>query len=137
MIRKNRFIDYELQITGKVMRDFRQLNVWDESHKLTLEIYRITKDFPKDEQFALTSQIRRASVSIASNIAEGCGRGSNKEYAQFIQIALGSAYEIDYQLLLSKDLGYLNLENYNYLNEKIDKVKRQLANLLKKIRETF
>lgn len=84
------------------MRDFRQLNVWEEAHKLTLEIYKLTKNFPKEELFGLTSQMRRATVSISSNIAEGCGRGSNKEYANFIQIALGSAYEIDYQLLLAK-----------------------------------
>lgn len=119
------------------MRDFRQLKVWEESHKLTLEIYRITKEFPKEELFALTNQMRRASASISSNIAEGCGRGSNKEYAHFIQIALGSAFEIDYQLLLSKDLGYFSLESYHVLNEKIDKIKRQLASLLKKIREAL
>ena len=119
------------------MRDFRQLNVWAESHQLTLEIYKITKEFPKDELFALTNQMRRASVSIPSNIAEGCGRGTNKEYAHFIQIALGSAFEIDYQLLLSKDLGYLNSTVYENLSERIDKVKRQLASLLKKVRETF
>lgn len=78
-----------------------------------------------------------ASVSIASNIAEGCGRGSNKEYAQFIQMALGSAYEIDYQVLLTKDLGYINAEKYAEFNERIDKTKRQLAALLKKIRESI
>lgn len=119
------------------MRDFRQLNVWEEAHKLTLEIYKMTKEFPKEELFGLTSQMRRASISIASNIAEGCGRGSNKEYAQFIQIALGSAYEIDYQLLLAKDLGYINAEKYDGLNERADKTKRQLAALLKKIRESI
>lgn len=118
------------------MRDFRQLNVWDEAHKLTLEIYKLTKEFPKEELFGLTSQMRRASVSIASNIAEGCGRGSNKEYAQFIQIALGSAYEIDYQILLAKDLGYLTNDVYKSLNERVDKTKRQLAALLKKVRES-
>jgi four helix bundle protein len=119
------------------MRDFRQLNVWEEAHNLALEVYRITKNFPKEELFALTNQLRRAVVSIPSNIAEGCGRGTNKEYAQFIQIAMGSAYEVDYQLLLSKDLGYLEKVEYEKLNDRIDKIKRQLASLLKKIRETF
>lgn len=78
------------------MRDFRQLRVWEDSHQLALEIYKITKSFPKEELFALTSQIRRASVSIASNIAVGCGRGSNKDYANFLQMALGSAFKVDY-----------------------------------------
>ena len=118
------------------MRDFRQLKVWEESHQLTLEIYRITKNFPKDELFALTNQMRRATVSIPSNIAEGCGRGSNKEYAQFLQFAMGSASELDYQFLLSKDLGYIDLETYRKVNDKVDKVKRQLAMLLKRVRET-
>ncbi|CAN5327160.1 hypothetical protein BH20ACI1_BH20ACI1_10250 [soil metagenome] len=94
------------------MRDFRQLRVWEDSHHLTLEIYQITKNFPKEELFALTNQMRRAACSIPSNIAEGCGRGSNKEYAQFLQIAMGSAYELVYQFLLSKDLCYINLEMY-------------------------
>ena len=119
------------------MRDFRQLKVWEESHLLTLEVYRLTREFPKEELFALTNQMRRAAASIGSNIAEGCGRGSNKEYAHFVQIALGSAFEIDYQLMLSKDLEYCSLESYKILSEKVDKVKRQLASLLKKIRETL
>lgn len=117
------------------MRDFRQLRVWEESHQITLEIYRITKSFPKEELFALTSQIRRASISIPSNIAEGCCRGSNKDYANFLQIALGSAFEIDYQLLLAKDLTYISPDSYLLLNRKIDALKRQLATLLHKVRE--
>ena len=117
------------------MRDFRQLRVWEESHILTLEIYKSTKNFPKEELFSLTSQMRRSASSIPSNIAEGCGRGTNREYAQFLQIAMGSAYELDYQVLLSKDLKYINPSNYERINGKIDRVKRQLAALLKKVRE--
>lgn len=107
------------------MRDFRQLRVWEASHKLTLEIYKITIDFPKEELFALTNQMRRSASSIPTDIAEGCGRGSNKDYAKFLQIAMGSAYELDYQLLLSKDLGYIDTSKYNEINGKIDSTKRQ------------
>lgn len=117
------------------MRDFRQLRVWQESHQLTLEIYHITKTFPKEELFSLTNQIRRASISIPSNIAEGCGRGSNKDYANFLQMALGSAFEVDYQLLLAKDLKYIDADSYLVLNGKIDILKRQLSILLQKVRE--
>lgn len=118
------------------MRDFRQLRVWEDAHRLTLEVYRITKDFPKEELFALTNQLRRASTSIGSNIAEGCGRGSNKDYAHFLQMAIGSAFEVDYQLLLAKDLSYLDKENYSQINEKIIVLKRQLAALLQKVRNS-
>ena len=117
------------------MRDFRQLRVWKDAHQITLEIYQITKNFPKEELFALTSQIRRASASISSNIAEGCGRGSNKDYAHFLQIAMGLTFEVDYQLLLAKDLKYIDPESYLLLSGKIDVLKRQLAMLLHKVRE--
>ena len=118
------------------MRDFRQLKVWDESHKLTLEIYQVTKCFPKEELFALTSQIRRSCSSIPTNIAEGCGRESNKDYAHFLQIAIGSAFELDYQILLAKDLGYIDQQLYISLNDKVDKIRRQLANLIRKVRDS-
>ena len=117
------------------MRDFRQLRVWQESHQLTLEIYQLTKTFPKEELFALTNQIRRASVSISSNIAEGCGRGSNKDYANFLQMALGSAFEVDYQLLLARDLTYLDAVEHVSVSQKVNVLKKQLASLLQKVRE--
>lgn len=101
------------------------MRVWEDAHRLTLEVYKITKDFP----------IRRASVSISSNIAEGCGRGSNKDYANFLQIALGSAFEVDYQLLLARDLNYLEAEVYLILSKNIDGLKRQLAALLQKVKD--
>ncbi len=118
------------------MRDFRQLRVWEESHSLALIIYKITKEFPKEELFTLTSQMRRSAASVPSNIAEGCGRGSSADYARFLQIALGSATELDYQLILARDLGYVNPSKYDRLNDKMDKVKRQLAKLLRKVRQT-
>ena len=92
------------------MRDFRTLKVWQDSHQLTLDIYKATKNFPKEELFALTSQMRRASSSIPTNIAEGCGRGTSKDFARFLQIAVGSAYELDYHLILAHDLSYLKGE---------------------------
>ena len=116
------------------MRDFRQLRVWEEAHALVLAIYEVTKSLPKEELFALTNQMRRSSSSIPTNIAEGCGRETSKDYAHFLQIALGSAFELDYQILLAKDLRYIDEKNYLELNDRVDKVKRQLAILIKKIR---
>ncbi|MGC2238917.1 MAG: four helix bundle protein [Pyrinomonadaceae bacterium] len=116
------------------MRDFRQLRVWEEAHGLTLSIYKITKNFPKEELFALTNQMRRASASIPTNIAEGCGRETSKDYAHFLQIALGSSFELDYQILLAKDLKYIDEKTFLELNDKVDKIKRQLSILIKKVR---
>lgn len=89
------------------MRDFRKLQVWEKSHLLTLNIYRITADFPRDEVYGLVSQMRRASSSVPVNLAEGCGRDGDTELRRFAQIALGSASELQYHLLLSRDLGYI------------------------------
>ena len=87
------------------MQDFRNLSVWRLAHELTLAAYRETSRFPSSEQFGLTSQMRRSAASIATNIAEGCGRGSDADFGRFLQIALGSASELEYQLLLAADLG--------------------------------
>ncbi len=89
------------------MRDFRQIRVWEKAHLLTLEIYRTTMCFPREELYGLSSQLRRASASIAANIAEGFGRGGNVELARFLQIGMGSAYEVEYHALLARDLGYI------------------------------
>src|SRR5688500_19694656 len=85
------------------MKDFRQLKVWEKAHQVALAIYKATKEFPKEELYGLTSQIRRASMSIPTNISEGCGRNTDAEFARFLQIAMGSASETEYQLLLSHD----------------------------------
>ena len=95
------------------MRDFHKLGIWQRSHQLTLDVYRASKVFPKDELFGLTSQIRRAASSVPTNIAEGCGRASNKDFAHFLQIAIGSASEVEYELLLAHDLEYINDEAFN------------------------
>lgn len=115
------------------MQDFKQLKVWEKAHALTLEIYSVTKSFPKDELYALTSQIRRASSSISTNLAEGCGRGSDQDMARFTQMSMGSACEVEYQLILSKDLDYINTSQWNKLTSQVQEVKRMLAALLKKL----
>ena len=89
------------------MADFRQLKVWQKAHEITLDVYRITQTFPKAETYGLVSQMRRAAISIGCNIAEGRGRDGDAEFGRFIQIALGSAAELEYQLLVAKDLGYV------------------------------
>jgi four helix bundle protein len=116
------------------MKDFRQLKVWEKSHQLALAVYKATKDFPKEELYGLTSQIRRSSMSIPTNIAEGCGRNTDKEFARFLQIAMGSASETEYQLILARDLGFLSQDSYGALQNEVEEVKRMLASLLKTLR---
>jgi len=115
------------------MKDFRQLKVWEKSHQLALAVYKATKEFPKEELYGLTSQIRRASMSIPTNIAEGCGRNTDAEFARFLQIAMGSASETEYQLLLSHDLGFINKEQYDKLNLDVTEIKRMIDSLLKTV----
>jgi four helix bundle protein len=116
------------------MKDFRQLKVWEKSHQLALGIYKATKEFPKEELYGLTSQIRRASMSIPTNIAEGCGRNTDADFARFLQIAMGSASETEYQLILARDLGFLPTDSYGILHTDVEEVKRMLASLLKSVR---
>ena len=97
------------------MRDFHNLLIWKRSHQLTLEVYKVSQSFPKEELFGLTSQIRRAVSSVPINIAEGSGRNSNKDFAHFLQIAIGSASEVEYELLLAHDLQYINKDEYERL----------------------
>lgn len=112
------------------MRDFRELQVWHKAHALILDVYRATKSFPKEELYSLTNQIRRATVSIGANIAEGAGKNSRPELARFLQIALGSASELEYQLLLSRDLGYLVPEIYEQLSQQAVETKKMLSGLI-------
>jgi len=116
------------------MKDFRNLVVWEKAHLLTLSIYRHLDQFPREERFALADQIRRAAVSIPANIAEGCGRGSDADFARFLQIAMGSASELEYEILLAKDLSFLSMEAYKELNAQISEVKQMLASFLKKLK---
>ena len=113
--------------------DTSKLIVWQKSHELVLKIYEITKNFPKDEQFGLTSQIRRATVSIPSNIVEGKARGSNKDYNRFLMMARGSLEEVKYQMLLAKDLKYIDENTYIEIYKNMDEVGRLLGGLIKKL----
>jgi len=115
------------------MRDFRELKVWEKAHRLTLQVYRITKNFLSDEQFGLTVQLRRAAASVPTNIAEGCGRDSERELARFMSIAGGSASEVEYQLLLACDLNYIQDEIYRELNQQVNEVKRMLNSFIQKL----
>jgi len=117
------------------MRDFRELRVWEKAHVFTLAIYKISANFPEHERFGITAQIRRAAASIPTNIAEGCGRESEKELARFMSIAAGSATEVEYQLLLASDLGYLGKDLYAQLNNDVNELKRMLNAFMQKLRE--
>lgn len=90
------------------MRNYRDLQVWSKAHNLTLELYRMSRQFPREEIYGITSQLRRAAASIGANLAEGCGRRTSAELARFVRIAMGSASELDYHLLLCRDLGFMN-----------------------------
>jgi len=116
------------------MKDFRKLSVWQKSHELTLAVYKATRTFPREELYGLTSQTRRSSASIPANIAEGCGRSGDTELGRFLQIAAGSASELEYHLLLSRDLGILNIAAYDALVGKAVEVKRMLCSLIKKLK---
>ncbi len=114
------------------MKNFRDLLVWQKAHQLTLRSYRITAGFPKQEIYGLSSQIRRCSASTA-NIAEGCGRRGNAEFHRFLQIALGSASELEYHYLLARDLGFIADAEYRSADDGVTEVKRMLAALSRKI----
>jgi four helix bundle protein len=118
------------------MKDFRTLNVWEKSHKLTILIYQRTKEFPKEELYGITSQLRRSIVSIPTNIAEGCGRGSDKDFAKFAQIAIGSASESEYLILLSNELGYIEKDVSVRLIEKVCEIKMMLTSLIKNLHKS-
>jgi four helix bundle protein len=115
------------------MRDFRTLEVWQKAHLLSIAVYKNTMNFPADERFGLTSQIRRCCVSIEANIAEGCGRGGEQDFRRFLYIALGSASELDTELLLARDLGLMNPKSHDGLFAELRSVKAMLSALIRKI----
>jgi four helix bundle protein len=117
------------------LKDFRTLQVWERAHRMALSAYRVTNAFPKSELYGMTSQIRRCAVSIAANIAEGCGKRGNGEFQRFLNIAAGSASELEYHFLLARDLGYLNETDYPLLSANVVEVKRMLASLARKVEE--
>ncbi len=116
------------------MRDFKNLNVWRKGHELALAVNAATKKFPKEEQYGLTSQIRRSGVSIPANIAEGCGRESSAEFSRFLQIAFGSASVLEYHILLANDLNFLNTGGYDSLTKDVVEVKKMLTSLIRKLK---
>ena len=115
------------------MKEFRRLMVWEKAHALTLAIYRATTDFPKEEIYGIRSQMRRCSASIPANIAEGCGRTGNGDFHRFLNIAAGSLFELEYFVLLARDLGFLRLDTYEALTKDAREVQRMLGSLLRKV----
>ncbi len=117
------------------MRNFRELKVWHKSHRLTLAVYRATGRFPREElYYGLTTQIRRSCSSIPANIAEGCGRSGDMELARFLQIAAGSASELEYHFLLARDLDYIDPATYKHLTDETTEIKRMLSTFIKKLK---
>ena len=116
------------------MKDFKSLTAWSRAHELTLRIYSVTKGFPRDESFGLTSQLRRACASIPANIAEGCGRTGDAELARFLIIASGSASEVEYHLLLAHDLNYVSDADYGKLDAEINELKRMLRAFIHRLK---
>ncbi|KAF2332585.1 four helix bundle protein [Flavobacterium daemonense] len=117
------------------MSHFRKILVWQKSISLVTKIYKATSTFPKEEMFGLTSQIRRSSVSIPSNIAEGSGRESSKDFLRFLYISLGSIFEMQTQLEIAKNIIYINEEEFNLLYEDSREIERMLASLIRKLKD--
>jgi four helix bundle protein len=116
------------------VKDFRSLKVWEKAHEMTIAVYKETKNFPKEELYGLVSQMRRAASSIPTNIAEGCGKHSEKEFANFLQIAMGSASETEYLIFLSGELEYISKDKTQVLINQVTEIKKMLASLIKSIR---
>jgi four helix bundle protein len=114
--------------------DFKKLKVWQKAHAMTLDTYRVTAAFPREEMYGLTSQLRRAAASIGANIAEGCGRRSDGEMCRFLQIARGSASETEYHFLLARDLHLLSEKDFQILTRKSDELQRMLTGLMQSVR---
>ena len=115
------------------MKDYKNFLVWQKSHQLTLDVYKILHSFPKEEMFGLTSQMKRASSSIPTNIAEGCGRNSDKDFTRFLVIAFGSANELEYQIILSSDLNFIQSEVSEKLLAQVEEIKKMLNGLITKL----
>lgn len=117
------------------MRNYRDLQVWTKAHNLTLELYRLSRQFPREELYGITNQLRRAAVSIGANLAEGCGRRTSSELARFVRIALGSASELDYHLLLCCDLGFMATDEFTRTSSALTEVRKMLTSFLNSVEE--
>jgi four helix bundle protein len=115
------------------MRNYQDLQVWAKAHAVFLDLYQLSRGFPKDELYGITSQVRRAALSIGSNLAEGCGRRTSGELARSIRIAMGSASELDYQVLACRDLGYMKADDYQRMSKKLVEVRKMLTAFLDKV----
>ena len=118
------------------MQNYKDLKVWTKAHEFTLKVYEFTQNFPKEEVYGMTSQMRRAASSIPANIAEGCGKYTQQDFARYLNIALGSANESEYFILLSKDLKFISQDDYAIINQLINEVKAMLISLISKVRLT-
>jgi four helix bundle protein len=115
------------------LKDFRDLKAWQKAHLLVTDVCRSTSDFPADERYGLTAQLRRSAVSVASNIAEGCGRGTDRDFARFLTMATGSASECEYQILLALELGYISENHHDRLVPQVVEIRRMLTSLIKRL----
>ena len=113
------------------MHNYKKLNVWISSISLVKNIYNLTRKFPKEEMFVLTQQLRRAAISIPSNIAEGAGRNSNAQFKNFLQISIGSCFEVETQLIISKELEYISEEELESISKELDSIMKMNHNLQK------
>ena len=116
------------------MQDFHKLKVWEKAHRLAMDVYRSSERFPKRDGVALTTQLRRAALSVPANIAEGAGKAGNSEFRRFLEIALGSAAETHYHLLAARDIGVLENRKYDELSAQIVEVRKMLSGLIKRVR---
>ena len=117
------------------MRNYRELQVWSKAHALTLDLYRLSRSFPREEMYGVTSQLRRAAASIGANLAEGCGRRTSSELARFVKIAMGSASELDYHLLLCRDLGFMSSDDFTTRTAQLTEVRKMLTSFLNSVEE--
>jgi four helix bundle protein len=116
------------------LSDYKKLEVWQKAHQLVLKIYKLTLHFPKEELYGLTSQIRRAAISVPANIAEGTGKGSNSELVRYLRIAMGSAKEVEYYLLLGRDLGFIEIPMYQEIEQEAVRIIRMLTGLIRSLK---
>lgn len=116
------------------MQDYRNLKIWQQGHQFVLVLYDITSHFPPEEKYGLVSQMRRAAVSIPANIAEGSAKNSDAEFGRFTTIAAGSAAELDYYLLLSRDLKFITDEQYATLSSRLDEIRRMLNSFIQRLK---
>ena len=118
------------------MQNFKNIEVWKRAHGLVKSVYEVTASFPASELYGITSQVQRSAVSIPTNIAEGCGKGNNADFARYLQISFGSASEVEYLLLLSFELNYLEKVTYDSLTNQIEEIKKMLSGFIKKLKAT-